>query len=292
MTARSAGRPAARNFGAEGRARPGEAPDGSPGAPASTQPQPQAEQPPAVAVAVLDGSARQALVEQAAGKSTRQVQELLAAVDPELSAPADRVRPLGAERWEVKAVIDDDCRRGLEQLKGLLSHVDPHLTLGQLLGRVVQEAVERHDPARPPRRRRTGSRTESGVADETSAPKDKTGTGGAAPWASSDRPAESGASPPRSAPVPAAPFPLRSSGRSGNAIGAAAATWTGPAGAVAAPGICCRWITSSRTLLAAAPSRTISGSCAPPITAIAIATATPIALPHAANLGPEQLPGA
>ena len=49
---------------------------------------------------------------------------LLAEVDPELATPADRVRPLGAERWELKAVIDDECRRGLERLKGLLSHVD------------------------------------------------------------------------------------------------------------------------------------------------------------------------
>ena len=119
----------------------------------------------------LDSSARQDLVEQAAGKSTRQVRELLAEVDPELAAPADRIRPLGAGRWELKAVIDDDCRQGLEQLKGLLSHVDPQMTLGQLLGRVVQDAAARLDPARPPRRRSSGSRA-AGAADETSAPKD------------------------------------------------------------------------------------------------------------------------
>ena len=50
-------------------------------------------------------------------------------------------------------------RRGLEQLKGLLSHVDPHLTLGQIVGRVVREAVERHDPTRPGRR--TGIRADA-----------------------------------------------------------------------------------------------------------------------------------
>ena len=164
--------------GAQVSVRPAVAPNGSApdggassralGAPAQIGE--RAEEP--HAAPVLDSSARQALVEQAAGKSTRQVEKLLAGVDPELTAPADRIRPLGADRWELKAVIDDDCRRGLEQLKGLLSHVDPHLTLGQLVGRVVREAIERHDPARPPRGRRTGSRAVSSGADETSAPKD------------------------------------------------------------------------------------------------------------------------
>ena len=73
----------------------------------------------------LDVSARKALVEEAAGKSTRQVMRMLAEVDPDLAVPADRVRALSGSRWELKAVIDDECQRGLEQLKGLLSHVDP-----------------------------------------------------------------------------------------------------------------------------------------------------------------------
>ena len=150
-------------------AQAGIRPAAAPGAPVQTGK--RAEEP--QAAPVLDSSARRALVEQAAGKSTRQVEKLLAGVDPELTAPADRIRPLGAGRWELKAVIDDDCRQGLEQLKGLLAHVDPHLTLGQLLGRVVREAVERHDPARPPRGRRTDSRAATGGADETSAPKER-----------------------------------------------------------------------------------------------------------------------
>ena len=151
--------------------RPPAAPNGS--APSASAPPPDPGAP------VLDSSARQALVKQAAGKSTRQVENLLAAMDPELAAPADRMRPLGAGRWEIKAVIDDECRRGLEQLKGLLSHVDPHMTLGQLVGRVVREAVERHDPARPPRGRRT-VRAAAGGAAETSAPKEPTRPGSVA----------------------------------------------------------------------------------------------------------------
>ena len=140
------------------------APKSGPARPAEPRPAPG----PAMAP-MLDASARRALVEQAAGRSTRQVQELLANAAPELAAPAERMRPLGAGRWEIKAVIDDDCRHGLERLKGLLSHVDPHLTAGQLLGRLVREALDRHDPARPPRGRRPVNRAVD--AAQTSAPK-------------------------------------------------------------------------------------------------------------------------
>ncbi|MDD9986057.1 MAG: hypothetical protein OXQ31_07295 [Spirochaetaceae bacterium] len=74
---------------------------------------------------VLDAAGRQQLVEDAAGKGARQVRRMLADLDPELAVPADRVRPLGDGRYELKAVVDADCQQGLEQLRGLLSHVDP-----------------------------------------------------------------------------------------------------------------------------------------------------------------------
>ena len=108
--------------------------------------------------ASLDAAARQELVEQAAGKSTRQVMQMLAGVDPELAVPGERLRALGDGRWELKAVIGAECQRGLEQLRALLSHVDPHLTLGQLVGRLVQEGLDRYDPGRPRRGRRNGRR--------------------------------------------------------------------------------------------------------------------------------------
>ena len=162
--------------------------DGSMPAPGPAQP---AERKPAP---VLDPSARRALVEQAAGKSSRQVMRLLAEVDPELAAPADRMRPLGAGRWELKAVIDDECRRGLERLKGLLSHVDPHLTLGQIVGRLVQEGLDRHDPARPPRGRRTG--VHAAGAERTSAAKTQAASArGTASAAKEEARSDSGAAP-------------------------------------------------------------------------------------------------
>ena len=127
------------------------APDSAPAVPL-----PPAEPEPPL---VLDAVGRQKLVEEAAGKSARQVRRMLADLDPELARPADRVRPLGDGRYELKATIDAECQQGLEQLRGLLSHVDPRMTMGQLVGRVVQEALDRHDPSRPPRRARGGKST-------------------------------------------------------------------------------------------------------------------------------------
>ena len=115
---------------------------------------------------VLDAHARKQLVEQAVGKSTRQVQQMLAEVDPEAAAPAERLRALGDGRWELRAVIDAECQRGLQQLRELLSHVDPHLTVGQLVGRMVREGLDRYDPSRPPRRKR---RKSDPAGDECSA---------------------------------------------------------------------------------------------------------------------------
>ena len=136
---------------------------------------------------VLDAVGRQKLVEEAAGKSARQVRQMLADLDPELAPPADRVRPLGDGRFEMKATIDSECRQGLEQLRGLLSHVDPRMTLGQLVGRIVQEALDRHDPSRPPRRARSGSRPADAKANAPRTPTPEQAHGPSAPAARTAR---------------------------------------------------------------------------------------------------------
>ena len=138
--------------------------DGEPGAQAPGEPAPAApthaggSDPAPAAGPVLDAAAREELVRQAAGKSTREVQQMLADVDAELARPSDRMRALGGGRWELKAAVDAECRHGLEKLQMLLSHSDPHLTLGALVARLVRDGLDRYDPARPPRVRRTGGR--------------------------------------------------------------------------------------------------------------------------------------
>ena len=93
---------------------------------------------------------------------------MLAEVDPELAQPSDRMRALGNGRWELKAVVDAECRHGLEKLQMLRSHRDPHLTLGGLVARLVQDGLACYDPARPPRTRRIGGRRPvNGAGSET-----------------------------------------------------------------------------------------------------------------------------
>ena len=157
-------------------------------------PLPPAEPPPPPLV--LDAVGRQKLVEEAAGKSARQVRQMLADVDPELAPPADRVRPLGDGRYELKATIDAECQQGLEQLRGLLSHVDPRMTLGQLVGRLVKEGLDRHDPSRPPRRARSGSRPADAKANAPRTPTPEQAHGRSAPAAKrAARPADTAAAP-------------------------------------------------------------------------------------------------
>ena len=133
---------------------------------------------PAPPAQALDAAQRQELVEQASGKSTREVKQLLAGVAPELAPPADRMRALGDGRWELKVVIDATCQCGIEQLRALLSHVDPHLTVGQLVGRLVQDGLQRYDPGRP-RRGRSGGRREAS-AGQAPEPKAQEGPAGGA----------------------------------------------------------------------------------------------------------------
>ena len=94
-------------------------------------------------------------------------------LDRDLATGHARYWPRAPVASKLKAVIDADCHQGLEQLRGLLSHVDPRMTIGQLVGRIVQEALDRHDPSRPPRRARTGSRSAEADSKPASASKEQ-----------------------------------------------------------------------------------------------------------------------
>ena len=88
----------------------------------------------------------EALVEQASGQSSRVVARIIAELEPQGKVARDTLRPLGHGRWTLKCVVDEECHEGLRRLKGLLSHLDPAMSWGALVGRLVQEALRRHDP--------------------------------------------------------------------------------------------------------------------------------------------------
>ena len=101
---------------------------------------------PVSAAPLLHPQRQRELIEQAAGMSTRQVAGLLAAAAPEVVPPRDTLRAVAPDRYTLKVSIDQECEQGLRRLKGLLSHLDPRMSWGDLVARLVREAVARHDP--------------------------------------------------------------------------------------------------------------------------------------------------
>ena len=101
---------------------------------------------PSSAAPLLHPQRQRELIEQAAGMSTRQVAGLLAGAAPEVVPPRDTLRAVAPDRCTLKVSIDQECEQGLRRLKGLLSHLDPRMSWGDLVARLVREAVARHDP--------------------------------------------------------------------------------------------------------------------------------------------------
>ncbi|MCY4481274.1 MAG: hypothetical protein OXC12_00215 [Spirochaetaceae bacterium] len=98
------------------------------------------------AAALLHPQRQRELIEQAAGMTTRQVAGLLATAAPEVVPPRDTLRAVAPDRFTLKVSIDQECEQGLRQLKNLISHLDPRMSWGDLVARLVREAVARHDP--------------------------------------------------------------------------------------------------------------------------------------------------
>ena len=116
---------------------------------------------PLSAAPLLHPQRQRELIEQAAGMSTRQVANLLAAAAPEVLPPRDTLRAAAPDRYTLKVSIDQECEQGLRLLKDVMSHVDPRMSWGDLVARVVREAVTRHDPrggGSGQRRRRSADR--------------------------------------------------------------------------------------------------------------------------------------
>ena len=130
------------------------------------------------AAPLLHPQRQRELIEQAAGMSTRQVASLLAAAAPEVLPPRDTLRAAAPDRYTLKVSIDQECEQGLRLLKDLMSHVDPRMSWGDLVARLVRDAVARHDPRGGGRgQRRKGA--DSAGASPRRAPKETHAAGAA-----------------------------------------------------------------------------------------------------------------
>ena len=192
-----------------------------------------------------DPQRQRALIEQAAGLSTRQVAGLIAAAAPELPLRRDTLRALGAGTFSLTITIDQECQRGLHLLKGLLAHRDPRMSWSDLVARLVREAVDRHDPSRGgrgQRRRQSASSASEAPAGTPAARRCAGAAADALPTAGSATPApecETGAAVQRRHPVPvslsevppraaAALPPAQSGPPAGDRTGVAAASAAAP----------------------------------------------------------------
>ncbi len=126
---------------------------------------------PVSAAALLHPRRQRELIEQAAGMTTRQVAGLLASAAPQVAPPRDTLRAVAPDRYTLKVSIDQECEQGLRHLKDLRSHVDPRMSWGDLVARLVREAVARHDPrGGGGRRGRTGGTAASSRRERTGTP--------------------------------------------------------------------------------------------------------------------------
>ncbi len=126
---------------------------------------------PVSASALLHPQRQRELIEQAAGMTTRQVAGLLATAAPEVVPPRDTLRAVAPDRFTLKVSIDQECEQGLRKLKNLSSHLDPRMSWGDLVARLVREAVARHDSRGGGRRRgRAGSTAASSRRERSRTP--------------------------------------------------------------------------------------------------------------------------
>ena len=177
-------------------------------APESSRDDPFAELSPGPlsAAPLLHPQRQRELIEQAAGMSTRQVAGLLAAAAPGVVPPRDTLRAVAPDRYTLKVTIDQECEQGLRLLKGLLSHHDPRMSWGDLVARVVREAVARHDPRGGGSGQRRRRSADSAGASPSRAPKKTRAAGAAAGMAQRvDESSQRAPNRTRAAGAPAAP---------------------------------------------------------------------------------------
>ncbi|WP_413584872.1 HNH endonuclease [Bdellovibrio sp. HCB274] len=86
------------------------------------------------------------LVAAVQSKSSREVEKILISHSPAAALPAERVRALTETHMEVRLNIDEQLRRKLDHLKGLLSHSQYDMNYAELIELLADRELKRSDP--------------------------------------------------------------------------------------------------------------------------------------------------
>ena len=88
------------------------------------------------------------LIKKTLGKSQAKTQKLLSEVDPEVCQQKEKTRFIGNQKIELKVILDEDCFKSLENLKNLLSHKNPRMSYGELIGLLAELGLKKYDSSK------------------------------------------------------------------------------------------------------------------------------------------------
>lgn len=93
------------------------------------------------------------LIEQMEGASSRECEQKLIAISPELALPKEKARPLTPDKTLIQFVADAKLMKKIERLKNLMAHQNYEGRYDKLFEKVVDMALEKLDPEQREMRR-------------------------------------------------------------------------------------------------------------------------------------------
>ena len=95
----------------------------------------------------LTPAAKAELINACVGKSKLEVQKEFVKISPVIEK-RDVVRAVDESRVRVNATLSDRAHENLKQLQDILSHVDPNMSLGDLIERLSEDGLDKYCPKR------------------------------------------------------------------------------------------------------------------------------------------------
>lgn len=108
------------------------------------------------------------LLHQLENKSSREVEKVFVQLNPEIKA-REKVRAISANQVELKIILDEKLKNQLNELRALLSHVNPNMSYQELIAYLAEVGLKKLDP----RLREEKKRSQDNQRQATPAPEVK-----------------------------------------------------------------------------------------------------------------------